>query len=478
VSDPSLAGAAVRSGGQIAGYRIRSVIGVGGMGTVYLADRPGGGACALKVLSPRVVPDDGSFAIRFRREAKYAESLDHPHILELHDTGETPDGTQYIAMQYVPGPDLGALLARGGPLGLRAAVDILGQVAGALDAAHAAGLIHRDVKPGNILVAEDPGGVQAFLTDFGLSKNPDADSVALTRQGQLVGTMAYTAPEEILAQPRGSLVDIYSLGCVLYESLTGTPPFVREHALEVLYAHIGDPRPKVTERQLDLPPEIDAVVARAMAIAPEERYPTCGALIAAAGALLPDWAPPPEGPALAASEARTPLPPTSEPPAAGPLRLRVREGKGLGAEVHVDDELVIGRMTTLDGALAGDRGISRRHGVLRREPDGGLVVEDAYSANGTWVNGERIEGPRSLAAGDELQLGATAFVVTADEPGTAAPAPVPDRPESAPPAGRRGAVSLSLDLDLDAGEIAITIDDGPTTRIVRDGDSWRVDGVA
>jgi predicted component of type VI protein secretion system len=162
------------------------------------------------------------------------------------------------------------------------------------------------------------------------------------------------------------------------------------------------------------------------------------------------------------------LPPTSEPPPAGPLRLRLREGEGLGPELEVDDELVIGRLTTLDGALAGDRGISRRHGVLRREPDGGLVVEDAYSANGTWVNRGRIEGPRRLAAGDELQLGATVFVVTT------APAPVPDAPESAPPAGRRVAVSL----DLDAGEIAIAIDGGPTTRIVRDGDSWRVDGVA
>ena len=125
---------------------------------------------------------------------------------------------------------------------------ILGQIADALDCAHASGLVHRDVKPGNIIVADDVERPYAYLTDFGLSKNPGTDSFALTRMGQLIGTLAYTAPEEILAtEPRGHLVDVYSLGCVLYEALTGAPPFVREREIDLLYAHVGDPRPRATE---------------------------------------------------------------------------------------------------------------------------------------------------------------------------------------------------------------------------------------
>ena len=202
-------------GAEIAGYQVKSVLGEGGMGTVYLAERPIGGVCALKVLSTRLA-DDPSYATRFKREAQYAEALDHPHILELYDAGEAPDGTPYLAMQYVRGADLAVLLARDGPLGLAVALSILEQVADALDCAHAQGLVHRDVKPGNIIVAADGGAAPyAYLTDFGLSKNPDADSIALTKQGQFVGTTAYTAPEEILAKPRDHRVDVYSLGCVL-----------------------------------------------------------------------------------------------------------------------------------------------------------------------------------------------------------------------------------------------------------------------
>src|SRR5205085_3158415 len=138
------------------------------------------------------------------------------------------------------------------------ALAILGPIGDALDSAHANGLVHRDVKPGNVIVAEDAGGPHAYLTDFGLSKNPETDSIALTRMGQLIGTLAYTAPEEILAtEPRGQLVDVYSLGCVLYEALAGVPPFVRERDIDVLYAHVGDPRPKATAARRDLPSRLD-----------------------------------------------------------------------------------------------------------------------------------------------------------------------------------------------------------------------------
>ena len=251
------------AGSEIAGYRIQSVLGEGGMGAVYLAVRPQGGQCALKLLSRRAGLDL-STATRFRREAKYAAALNHPNIPELYDVGETADGTPFLAMEYIPGADLRVLLARDGVLDLAQALLILGQVGDALDRAHANGLVHRDVKPANIIVRHDADGApHAYLSDFGLSKNADQDSIALTKQGQLIGTMPYTAPEEILAQPRDHRVDIYSLGCVLYESLVGVPPFVRERELDVLYAHIGDPRPHATASRSDLPAGIDAAISSA-----------------------------------------------------------------------------------------------------------------------------------------------------------------------------------------------------------------------
>jgi serine/threonine-protein kinase len=490
---------------EIAGYRIRSVLGEGAMGTVYLAERPDGGLCALKVLTRRPA-DDVSAAARFKREAQYAEALENPYILELYEAGEAPDGTLYLAMQYVPGEDLGAVLARVGPMDLAEALAILGQVGNALDAAHSGGLIHRDVKPGNIIVATERGpGPYAYLTDFGLSKNPEADSIALTKQGQFVGTTAYTAPEEILGQPRDHRVDIYSLGCVLFEAVVGEPPFLRDRELDVMYAHIGDPRPRPSQRRPQLPPELDAVIAKAMATSPDERYASCADLIAAAGALLPTGSvpaaaaePPPASPSPAppappapaaaagpaAPAAPAPASPSAAPPPPAPpvavslspappapssqsLRLVVREGPAQGRELLVADELAISRLTTLGGALAADRAISRRHAQIRREPEGGFVVEDLYSANGTFVNGTRIEAPHPLRLGDELRIGATAFeVAAAAPPDSVVPLPAPD------PLKR---VAIRLELDLEAGQLSVAIEHGATARIVRDGDGWRVE---
>jgi serine/threonine protein kinase len=466
--------------GEIAGYRLRSVLGEGGMGVVYLAERPQGGLCALKVLSGKLGVDPSS-AARFRREAAYAETLEHPHILELYDAGETPAGGLFFAMQYVPGADLGVLLARAGVLDVAAAVSIVGQVGEALDCAHATGLIHRDVKPGNILIAQDhAAGPYAFLTDFGLSKNPSEDSIELTKQGQFVGTTAYTAPEEILAQPRDHRVDIYSLGCVLYQALTGEPPFVRERDLDVMYAHIGDPRPHASERRPDLPPGIDAIIATAMAISPTDRYPSCAAFIAAVRGVMPQEAASPAG-------APCPTPaPTSDPtaptvngssPGAAPstpsagdrgatpaprevLRLIVRGGAAAGRELIVDDELALGRLITLDGAIASDLEISRRHARIRHVARDGFVVQDEYSANGTFVNGERIERMHPLAPGDELRIGSTVFVVA------------PTVAQSPPAPTKR--VAVHLEFDTETGELSVAIERGPTARIVRDGDDWRV----
>ncbi len=443
-------------GDEIAGYRIESVIGEGGTGTVYLAERPQGGSCALKVLSERL-SEDPTFAARFKREAEYAEALAHPHIVDLYDAGQTPEGTLFFAMQYVEGPDLRVLLEREGPLDLGRALTILGQIGDALDSAHATGLVHRDVKPGNIIVAEGP---HAYITGFGLAKNPTEDSVALTVQGQLIGTMPYTAPEEILAAgSRDHRVDIYSLACVLYEAVVGVPPFVREREIDLLYAHIGDPRPSATAARPELPEAIDDVIAKGMAIEPEERYATCTELIAAARAHVPTQA-------AAVTPPPPPEPPSETAGAPAQLRLVVSAGFGVGQELLVEDELVLGRLDTLGGALEPDHEISRRHARVYRAGDG-FLVEDQESANGTFVNEERIDGPRLLHTGDHLRIGTTVLVATVSADMNGAPAAPPA------PAGKR--LVLRLEVDLEGGELTVAIEGGARARIVPDGDGWRVE---
>jgi serine/threonine protein kinase len=330
MSSPGESGAP-ELGSEIAGYRLESVLGEGGMGTVYLARGRDGGLCAVKVLSRRLVAGDPTFATRFEREAQYADALEHPNVLELYEAGKTPDGTPFFAMQYVDGPDLGVLLRREGRLSLQKALSILGPIGDALDRAHANGLVHRDVKPGNIIVATDPDGPHPYLTDFGLSKNPGTDSFALTRMGQLIGTLAYTAPEEILAtEGRGAAVDIYSLGCVMYEVLVGAPPFVRERDIDVLYAHVGDPRPSASEARADLPAGIDDVIARAMAISAPERYPSCTEFIAAVQGLGPgdSTATAPEGAAV------VPTAPAAAAPAPSEAAVQLDRRRAL-AERHI-----------------------------------------------------------------------------------------------------------------------------------------------
>jgi predicted Ser/Thr protein kinase len=486
--------ATLAPGAEIRGYRVESVLGEGGMGTVYLARSPQGSLCALKVLSRDLLDQDPSFGTRFKREAEYAEALDHPNLLELYESGETSDGTPFLAMQYVEGLDLGMLLRRDGVLSLAQALSILGQVADALDCAHASGLIHRDVKPANIIVANDRGGPHAYLTDFGLSKNPTKDSVALTRMGQMVGTLPYTPPEEILDEESDHRVDVYALGCVLYETLVGAPPFVRERDIDVMYAHIGDPRPSAAAARPDLPAGIDEVIAKAMAISAAERYSTCAEVIAAARALLPGDEPAPvapeaasDRPAVAAEPADLevladrPVPGPSHP---GTLRLVVRPEPAVGNALLVENEIVLGRLTTLDGALASDRKISRRHARISRADDGSFLVEDQHSKNGTFVNGTRLDGPHALHAGDELTIGSTVFIVEPPdrdiESGVPTPADgssVPLAPEvvvHAPNTGAAARLALRVELDSDAGELTVEIENGPGIRIVRESDGWHV----
>ncbi|MET3988245.1 serine/threonine-protein kinase [Streptomyces sp. PvR034] len=269
-------------GQEIAGYRIERLIGRGGMAVVYCAkdlrlDR----MVALKLIAPERVRDE-VFRRRFTHESRVAARIDHPHIVPIFEAGDT-DGVLYIAMRYVVGPDLRVLLDREGPLPLTTAVRIAAQVASALDAAHEHELVHRDVKPANILVAagtDSDHPEHVYLTDFGLTKKALALS-GFTTAGEFVGTLDYMAPEQIAGRPVDGRCDQYSLGCVVYESLVGGPPFVRDDAPALLWAHQYDQPPPLTEKRPDIAPAAAEVLAKALAKVPEDRYGSCLEFVAA-----------------------------------------------------------------------------------------------------------------------------------------------------------------------------------------------------
>jgi serine/threonine protein kinase len=265
-----------RIGTEFLGYRIEALLGRGGMSVVYRAEHLRlKRKVALKLLAPEL-GDDAHFRERFLRESELAASLDHPHIVPIYDAGEV-DGQLYIAMRYVAGGDLRNALKEG-PLDPGRTLALLAQVAEALDAAHEAGLVHRDVKPGNVLLDSRE---HCYLSDFGLTKQVSSQS-GFTATGQLVGTIDYVAPEVIEGKELTASADLYSLGCLLFECLTGEPPFVRDSELAVLWAHLEEPPPKASERGHGLPEAIDGVVAKALAKAPHERFTSCGELVEAA----------------------------------------------------------------------------------------------------------------------------------------------------------------------------------------------------
>ena len=265
----------VTSGTRMAGYRIERLLGEGGTGAVYLAidehlDRP----VALKLLPPELSRDE-RFRKRFLREARMAAHLEHPGIVPIYAAGEA-DGQLYLAMRHVRGTDLRQILGRDGRLEPSRAIRILAPVAEALDAAHSQGLVHRDVKPGNILVDEDD---RAFLADFGLAKHA-ATVNSLSREGAFSGTIDYIAPEQIEGDEVDGRADVYALACVLFESLTGRPPFERDTDVAVVFAHLKDRPPSLSALRPDLPTELDLVLARGMAKDPDDRYRTAGELVA------------------------------------------------------------------------------------------------------------------------------------------------------------------------------------------------------
>jgi len=254
---------------------VEKQLGQGGMAVVYLArDERLDRLVALKVLAPALASDE-AFRRRFIRESRAAAAVDDPHIIPVFEAGET-DGLLYIAMRYVPGRDVGTIMNDDGPLPPGRAAAVISQVASALDAAHAAGLVHRDVKPANMLVDVRPGRPDhVYLSDFGLSKKTLTTSVGLTGKGQFLGTPDYTSPEQIQGKPPDGRTDQYGLACAAFELLTGAPPFRREEATAVMYAHLSEPPPSAISRRAYLPAAIDQVLARALAKAPADRYPSC-----------------------------------------------------------------------------------------------------------------------------------------------------------------------------------------------------------
>jgi hypothetical protein len=275
----------VETGSTVAGFRLRSLIGESDMALVYLAEEvETGRAVALKLLRPNLANDE-RFRQRFLRESQLAASLRHPHVVPTVASGEDKSGALYLAMTYVDGSDLRAILLREGPLEPLRAVALVSQAADALDAAHEAGLVHRDVKPGNILVASEGAGEHAYVCDFGLARHVSSVS-SLTGERGFVGTIDYVPPEQIEGKPIDERSDVYSLGCLLYEALAGRRPFDRDSELAVVFAHLNEPPPSATEARPELPAAFDEVFRRALAKDPVERYATCGELAAAARAAL------------------------------------------------------------------------------------------------------------------------------------------------------------------------------------------------
>jgi serine/threonine-protein kinase len=265
-------------GAVLAGCRVEAVIGRGGMGVVYRALQLDlHRLVALKVITADLAADP-EFRERFSRESRMAAAIDHPNIVPVHAAGEER-GALYLVMRYVSGSDLHALLLREGRLPVARAAAIVAQVAAALDAAHAAGLVHRDVKPANVLLAGSAD--HAYLSDFGLTRSLDPQQ-PITESGQWLGTVDFASPEQLGGGRVDARSDVYSLGCVLHAALTGTPPFRRATLPATLLAHLHDPPPRPSAS--GAPPQFDDVVARALAKAPADRYPSAGDLARAAQA--------------------------------------------------------------------------------------------------------------------------------------------------------------------------------------------------
>ncbi|MBV8955178.1 MAG: serine/threonine protein kinase, partial [Solirubrobacterales bacterium] len=269
-----LRGGQLERGSVIGGYRIDELISRGGMGVVYRATNVAlNRIYALKVLAPDLAEDD-AFRERFKREMRVAASISHPNVVAIHYAGEQ-DGLLFFVMDYVVGTDLRDLLKRSGAFEPERAVDILEQLSAALDAAHERGLVHRDVKPANVLLTVRDGQEHAYLTDFGVAKRFDTMG-GLTAQGAVVGTVDYMSPEQITGTRTDARTDVYALGCVFFQMLTGKVPYERENSVAKLFAHVHEPPPPLQDEISTPYPTFSEVLHKAMAKEPAERYLSAG----------------------------------------------------------------------------------------------------------------------------------------------------------------------------------------------------------
>lgn len=437
--DPSTRGRrlldAFGPGTRVAGYRLEAPLGAGGMGAVFRAhDEALDRVVALKVVYAGAGIDH-VIRERFVREALSSAKVDHPHIIPVYAAGEDGD-LMFIAMRYSAGGDLRTRIKSDGPFAAARVAAAISPVASALDAAHECGVVHRDVKPANILADDGHGRrpVHVYLSDFGLARAA-LESGGLTGDGQFVGTPDYAAPEQIRGHLIDGQADQYSLAAVAYTTLTRQVPFIRENPMAVLYAHLDAAPPRVTDLRPDLSPAVDEVLARGMAKEPADRFPSCGefadALRDALGVgpydstmLLPVQAPRAAAPAAPARPAVREWAAVVSPDRS--YYEGVRAANEAEAEVINFPQQYQDRRIPLDGPrltigrrsrsrniepdidLSGDFGVSALHAVLATAPDGTWIVTDQGSSNGTQVNGREIPAhqPVPLRDGDYINLGA------------------------------------------------------------------------
>ena len=277
-------GDSLERGSVVGGYRIDELISRGGMGLVYRATNVAlNRIYALKVIAPGLAEDE-QFRNRFKREMRIAASLHHPNIVGIHYAGEQ-DGLLFFVMDYITGTDLREVLIKHGALDPDRAVELLEQLGSALDAAHRLGLVHRDVKPANVLITVRDGAEHAYLTDFGLAKKFDNAS-GLTAQGSVVGTVDYMAPEQITGSHTDARTDIYALGCVFYQMLSGRVPYERDNSVATLFAHVHEAPPPLAGETGETYPAFAAVLDKAMAKDPSQRYFSAGDFARDAAAAL------------------------------------------------------------------------------------------------------------------------------------------------------------------------------------------------
>jgi len=367
-----------RIGDEFAGYRLVALIGHGGMSIVYRAEHIGlGRTVALKLLSPEL-SEDGSFRERFERESRIAAALEHPNVIPIYEAGEQ-DGVLYIAMRYVEGADLKTRLRRDGPLQAEQAASLIAQVAAALEAAHQRELVHRDVKPANILVADAAGiggAAHIYLSDFGVAKSSTGS--ALTRTGLFVGTADYASPEQIEGKQLDGRADVYSLGCVAYEALTAAPVYEKDSEVAMMYAHLLEPPPKVTDRRPDLPPKVDDTIAKAAAKSRDDRYSTATGFAAAFKEALgaaPVAATPPT-PVGAAETVLAPSPPAGTTAEGGAAAAATEGGGGRPGRISRRTWLVAAAVAVLAG-------LAILLGVLLTGGNGSSSAESATTATTT-----------------------------------------------------------------------------------------------